>query len=300
MNVFLKIYYKFGLDVMWNTFMSGVVRKNWKPYMIMNARDTVNYIIEKQCSVARFGDGELHVAAYGCGLRFQRADKNLQNKLNEVIQKDNERLLLCLPNRINMVTDEERVKLVPFWQNALKVHLYPWTKRFSKKKLYGDTNFTRLTDCQDKAEQIKQVQHIREIWFDRNIVIIEGEKTRFGVGNDLLENAKSVKRILGPAESAFDRYEELLRACNRLAKEVENPLVLLALGPTATVLAADLTDLEIQAIDLGHLDIAYERILRNCDGKIPGKYTNESEGGNIVDDCVDVEYISQIAERIYA
>lgn len=39
--------------------------------------------------------------------------------------------------------------------------------------------------------------------------MIEGEKSRLGVGNDLFEGAKSIRRILGPAQNAFDKYEEL-------------------------------------------------------------------------------------------
>lgn len=298
MNVFLKAYYKLGLDVSWNTFMSSVIRICWKPFRIMDATDTINYVIKRSCSVARFGDGELHVAAYGCALKFQRADKRLQKRLNEVIKSNNEKLLLCLPNRINIVTESERNDLPAFWQEALKVHLFPWTKNFSKLQLYGDTNFSRLTDGRNESERLKQVQHIKKIWHDRNVIMVEGEKTRFGIGNDLLDNARSVIRILGPAESAFDCYEELLQSCISCANEIEQALVLIALGPTATVLACDLADRNVQAIDIGHLDISYERILRKCNDRIPGKYTNESLAGDNVEECIDPIYISQIAKRI--
>ena len=57
-----------------------------------------------------------------------------------------------------------------------------------------------------------------------------------GVGNDLFDGARSVKRVLCPATDAWGSYPEILR----LAKEHgEGRLVLIALGQTATVLAYD-------------------------------------------------------------
>lgn len=59
----------------------------------------------------------------------------------------------------------------------------------------------------------------------------------------------------------------------------------------------------IQAVDIGHLDICYEVSLRNDIGEgvpvprdypVPGKYTNEADGGNLVGECFDHDYLSQI------
>ena len=159
--------------------------------------------------------------------------------------------------------------------------------------LYGDTNFSRLVDG-DVAYKQNQVNQIKEIWNGKNVVLVEGAKYRVGVGNNLLENTQQVKRILGPAESAFDRYSEILHECVRQAQNTDNVIVLIALGPTATVLAYDLAKMGIQAIDIGHLDISYERVLTGNSGAIPGKYTNEAVGGNIVADCYDETYLEQI------
>lgn len=298
MNILQKVYYKLKLDILWNRVASHITRLTWTPLKIMSAQESITYIKEHRCSVARFGDGELHIAAYGCALRFQRADRNLQKRLIHILTHPQPGLLLCLPNRLNMVSKEERVSLSPFWQKSLQQHLYAWNKHLSRDVLYGDTNLSRLTEGSTSGDKFQQIQNIRAIWDKRNVIIVEGQKTRFGVGNDLLENALSVKRILGPAESAFDRYDDLLVHTDTLARQVSNPLVLLALGPTATVLAYDLACSGIQAFDIGHLDISYERLTSGNSGAIPGKYTNESDGGNIVSDCLDPVYLEQIAARI--
>ncbi len=214
------------------------------------------------------------------------------------MHNENPNLLLCLPNRINAKTKAERKKLSPFWQSYLKQHLYPWTKHIDKRRIYGDTNISRLTETSLYENNFEYIEHIKKIWESRNVLMIEGEKTRFGVGNDLFQCAGTVKRILGPAESAFDCYERILKVSIEYSRQIDDPLVLIALGPTATVLASDLADAGIQAIDIGHLDISYEHLRRGKKDVVVGKYTNEVEGGNVVADCLDEEYCGSILTRI--
>lgn len=77
-------------------------------------------------------------------------------------------------------------------------------------------------------------------------------------------------------------------------------MVILALGPTATVLASALADCGVQALDIGHIDIEYEWFLKGTKTRVAvsGKYTNEVFKGNEVEDCKDSRYLSQIIERI--
>ena len=124
--------------------------------------------------------------------------------------------------------------------------------------------------------------------------------TRFGVGNDLLDNAVRIRRIEAPAVSSFDKYEEILETAKEAAGEKKDILFLIALGPTACVLAWDLFKEGYQAIDIGHLDLEYEWFLKGT-GEIcpvPGKYNNELPGGDVVSDIHDEKYESEIICRI--
>ena len=80
----------------------------------------------------------------------------------------------------------------------------------------------------------------------------------------------------------------------------QNKLILIALGPTATVLAYDLSKLGYRALDVGHVDIEYEWFLQKAmeKVKIKDKYTNEAFGGELVTDEVDQEYKSQIICKV--
>ena len=56
-----------------------------------------------------------------------------------------------------------------------------------------------------------------------------------------------------------DKYDEILSAFNDIGTD---KLIILALGPTATVLAYDLCRSGYQAIDIGQIDSDYEKFLR--------------------------------------
>ena len=229
MNFLRKVAAKLKIDIFLGVLLSEYKRITWKRLNILSAYETINYLLNKNASMARFGDGELQILAYGCPLKFQRADSKLQQRLKEISMIQEDKLLICLPNRLNIVGRKERKELTPFWQKALTHHLYNWTKTFSSEGIYGDTNVSRLTEGKTEEEKRRIIDHIKKLWENRNVIMVEGKLTRFGVGNDLLTKAQSVERILGPAESAFDSYDIILEKCIERAKYRENPLFLIAL-----------------------------------------------------------------------
>ena len=75
---------------------------------------------------------------------------------------------------------------------------------------------------------------------------------------------------------------------------------MIALGPTATVLASDLSKAGVWALDVGHLDVEYEWYRSGAREKtvLKNKYVNEVAGGRIEADRQDPEYLSQIIARV--
>ena len=150
------------------------------------------------------------------------------------------------------------------------------------------------SDCKIIVEKLKQ-------WFrDRDVLIVEGENTRFGLGNELLLFAKEVKRILCPPKNAYKIYSKILE---RIKLEDKKQLILLALRPTSTILAYDLAKEGYQAVDIGHMDIEYEWYLRKADRKIDIENKAVNEVSGVVDkEIKDKElkdmYESQIIDRI--
>ena len=258
--------------------------KLWYP-QIMSVEDTINEIVEKGKSIARFGDGEFGIIYGVQRWRFQKKDDKLAERLKEVLQSKQEQVLIGLTDWYGEFRDWRDNKAV----NGARMYLTPEVRRqhyalLDPDRIYGNTRMSR-------NESWKNVRNQKRIWEGRDCVFVEGFQTRMGVGNDLFDNARSIVRILCPAESAFDRYEEIY---NEALKQPKDKLFLIALGPTAGVLAYDLAMQGYQAIDLGHADVSYEWLLRGKREKLANKYCNEEAGGYIVDEIHDEEYEAQI------
>lgn len=266
-------------------------------YRILSSFESIKFILEHRCSVSRYGDGEFYVMM-GAGNGFQDPNNKLAERLRQVITtEDAPNFMVGIP--LPMKDLSGLIDGYPpfFWRFYMGKHVWFINRFIKPDRTYLNTQFTRFYyEVKDKSQCGEHIALIRQIWENIDIVIVEGEKTRSGVGNDLYDNAKSVQRILGPATNAFDRYDEILSAIT--TNVTKERLILLSLGMTATVLAYDLAKLGYWAIDLGHLDIEYEWYLQGLvmDKPIPvqGKFTNEANGGNTVDECQDPVYLSQI------
>ena len=131
---------------------------------------------------------------------------------------------------------------------------------------------------------------MKKIWGGRDVLMIEGEISRQGIGNDLFNNANSIKRIICPETNSFSVYGKILEAVLEFDKK---NLVLISLGPTATVLAYDLCKLGYQANDIGHTDLEYELYLRNETNWIYKKEKKEEKSEEEM-----IKYKSQIIKTI--
>src|SRR5574344_1670081 len=292
---------RYVLTVEWYNFFWNLFRKKHIviPH-IASIEETINKIVADRCSVSRFGDGEVLLTLPDKRIGFQRGSYLLSEKLIKVFRSNEDNHIVCLSDSFrNLQRFNRRTRR--FW--ACHFYLYDklWANNIDPNKQYYNTFFSRLyIDFKDKSQCQKWFNDVKKIWDNRDVSFIEGEKSRLGVGNDLFDNAKSIKRILGPVSDAFDRYDDLISlACKFGSKDT---LFLIALGPTATCLAYDLYKLGFQAIDIGHIDIEYEwwRMGARRKVKINHKYVNEAVGGNMVNDDGDFNtiYTSQIVADI--
>lgn len=258
---------------------------------VLNINLTIQKIIKEKASFARFGDGELEVMI-GKGNGFQQENINLSNRLIEVSRSNLDGLFIGIPDYFGGIGRFNRNSRI-FVANHLYENASKWMIFFSKEIVYLDSLSTRFyMNLRDKRPVEKYVHQWKSVWNKRNIVIIEGEFSRLGYGNDLFDNANSIERILCPSENAFDFYEEIFAQ----AKKIDNTcLILIALGQTATILAYDLHKLGYQAIDIGHIDVEYEWYKMGVLKKTPlkNKYVNEV-GSRINAPLDSKEYNQQI------
>lgn len=271
-------------------------RGRFQKYTILDSFESIQYIIDNKCSVSRYGDGEL---SFFCGVKegYQDLDEKMIERLEHVLRAtDAPNHIVGIPYFLKNVKGTVKGTRL-FWGILVRKYGEQWDKYFYSDRTYLDTQLSRFfVEYKDYDRSTRQLALLRKIWDKRDVVIVEGCQSRTGIGNDLYDNVNSLKRILGYPKNAFSHYEEMLDAITTHVKPEEGKLILLSYGPTATILAYGLAKLGYQAVDIGHLDIEYEWYLNKdytC-GKIKGKYTNEAKGGDMVEDCRDEEYQSQI------
>lgn len=268
-------------------------------YKILSDEEIINKIINEKKSLSRFGDGEFKWMLGKKQVSFQENNAKMMYKLKEVFEEENEDLIIGIPKALNSLENLNRYAkkewklFILFFYNSIK-------KYIKVDKEYADTNITRFyMDYVDKSNCKNKIENIKRIWEKRDILIVEGEKTKLGVGNDLFQNAKTINRIIAPSKNAFDVYERILEEAYSNGKD---KLILISLGPTATILASDLSKKGYQGIDIGHIDIEYEWFLSNANDKVPvkGKYVNEAKSkGDLSDeDIEDEEYKKSIINII--
>lgn len=269
---------------------------------VMSYQDTINSIVCEHKSLARFGDGELSIM-YGGDLNFQKSSDILKKRMREVAETDDKRILIGIPDIFDGLQKFDSVQQ-SFWKVNLYFNRSKWYSFLKKDRKYADAFLSRFYSMEyDKELSSIRVQLLRTIWQDRNVIFVEGKDTKLGVGNDLFDNVASIRRILCPAKDAFSKYGEILKMAKAHARP--DDLFILALGPTATVLAYDLCMAGHQALDLGHLDIEYEWYKMGATSKVPvtGKFTNEAVCiGNAFSEVIgslqSTDYDLQIVELI--
>lgn len=245
-------------------------------YDILDDEKVIYEIIHKNKSLARFGDGEFKWIMNIKQNSFQKDDIMLSKKLKECLNSNNPNLLIGIPKALIKINDYNKFAK-NIWMRFICLYGMKCYDMIPKNKAYADTNITRFyMDYKDKSKVKKRINNLKLIWENKDVIIVEGYKTKLGVNNDLLDNAKSIHRILVPNKDAFDKYNDIY---NEVIKQNKNNLILLSIGPTATILANDLSIIGFQAIDIGHVDIEYEWYLKNAKEKIPikGKYVNEAK-----------------------
>lgn len=268
----------------------------WFP-CIRSRDETMDDIIQNRKSIARFGDGEFSAIENIGRYTFQKADQGLAVRLQEVLNSCHPQLLIAIADNygaLDQYTESAANAIRFYMQDTIrKQH----AKLLTQNRVYDNAYISRpyVLYKDWKTEQPKKRFHKwRKVWQDRKVIVVEGCKTRVGVGNDLLDNASEVKRILAPAVNSFDRYEDIKKMSLEIAQT--DSLFLIALGPSAGVLAYDLTTAGYQALDIGHLDLEYEWFLAGKGVRVPikHKYNNELIGDENAEDIHDPVYESQI------
>lgn len=254
--------------------------------------ETIDELIHTEKSLVRFGDGEITMIR-GRDLVLQKANPEIVDGLKRIIGFHNDDLMVAIPD----IFDDLRIyrkESQAFWKDHLLFSRKEYLQLCSGKKYYNAYISRFYYAFADKSKCSVWVEGIKQIWKDKDIVVVEGERTHNGVGNDLFDGAKSVERIIGPSSDAYEKLDEIVEVCRCYPKD---RMILVSLGIAAKFLTEKLFLEGYRVLDIGNLDMEYEWYLHNATKKekiakhdVVSVEANEQAGYQ--------GYLNQIVKRI--
>lgn len=281
---------KFSCEIVYFAYRSKLMKNHIR---VMSIDETIKSMIDTDKSLVRFGDAEINIIE-GRTTKFQQYDGILAERLADILSYKEDAIIVAIPDIFESLRIYPK-KSAKFWKEHLFFSRKTYEKYCNPNKCYANAFFSRLYYMyKDKTQSGVWFAKVKEIWKNRDIVIIEGETTHTGVGNNLLDNAGRIERILCPPHNAYLAYENIRQACLKVEK---NRLLLVSIGNSAKLLVVDLVREGYRAIDIGNMDMEYEWYLQQASGKtdIP-KHSIMGERENL--EAGYEEYWKQIREII--
>ena len=263
---------------------------------VMSILSTINLIKKRHLNVIRFGDGEFEIISGG-HISYQENNVDLAKELESILlMPDDKKALICVPGVFNGMVDYTD-KSKKYWLDCLRLRRKLIKKIHKTNYVYGNSMISRpYMDFNDKENVGEIFRNLKSIWSNKNILIVEGENTRSGVGNDLFGSAKKISRIICPSHDAFLKKQEIEE---KILLHKNNCLILLMLGPTAKIITKELGYIDNQIIDIGHIDSEYEWYRHGFTEKrqLTNKETAEVESTEL-QPVSDPQYYKQIVDVV--
>lgn len=256
--------------------------------------ETIDELLHTGRSMVRFGDGEI-VMIKGKNLMLQKASPEIAAGLSEILRYAEDDLIVTIPGIFKTLSDHRKASR-QFWKDHLLFCRKTYEKYCNPGRIYYNTFVSRCYYyLEDQSGVGKQFAKIRKIWENKDVVIVEGERTHNGVGNDLFDTARSIERIICPPSDAYGAISAIMDACTEYEKD---RLFVLSVGVAAKFLTVELFRRGYRALDIGNMDMEYEWYVRRAAGKIKlEKHQLISERQNR--EAGYEEYLRQIKVRIH-
>lgn len=271
-------------------YEKGILHNSVKVHSI---DETIDELLQTNKSLVRFGDGEI-VMIKGGDLMLQKASPEIAEGLAGILAYPYDDLMVTIPGIFDTLSDHRKASR-QFWKDHLLFCRKTYEKYCNPDRIYYTTFVSRCYYyAQDRNNCGRWFAKIRKIWENKDVVVVEGTRTHNGVGNDLLDTAASVERIICPPRDAYGAIPRILEACEVYDKD---RLFLLSVGVAAKFLALELFQKGYRVLDIGHMDMEYEWYVRQVPDKCKiEKHEIESEDAN--KEAGYTQYLSEIKVRL--
>lgn len=258
---FFDDYYKNEWNIRYKKYSYDEIIKLFKVYEnfpknIMTVNETVDYILNNNCSISRIGDTEeLLFNMLGEKCKFE----NLKEKLINIYKNGSDNKCLVCINNFHATTDDVpilyRKHFINYW---LKVYSKGFLNLdYNHNENYGDAYAFFFLFKEDDTQEVIEAkkQKIKQIWEKKKILFVVNKSSKILSDNIMFDNAKQKDFLFVPPSDAFSEYEKTKLA---ITEKYDNSwLIYLECGALATVLAYELSKLGYQALDMGNF---YKRV----------------------------------------
>ena len=217
---------------------------------VVGERETLQAICERRASIARNGDGEMEIIL-GRSIYFQEYDPTLSSRLRAILKAATPQFLVGIPNfDAHHITRASKRKS---WERYRRLfsHLIDPTLEYHSTAVSRPGSVVGL-------DHSKHYQKFASIWAGRELVLVHHADVST---HPLFAGARRVHFVGCLAEHAFREYQPLLERA-RAYVHLPDVVFAIAAGPTAGVLAWDLAQAGVQALDVGHLTRAYDEFVQ--------------------------------------
>lgn len=272
--------------VVYFLYEKGILHNHIKVHSI---DETIDELLHTDKSMVRFGDGEI-VMIKGGDLMLQKASPEIARGLAEILAYPYDDLIVTIPGIFETLSDHHKASR-QFWKDHLLFCRKTYERYCNPDRIYYTTFVSRCYYyAMDRSNCDRWFAKIRKIWENKDIVVVEGTRTHNGVGNDLLDTAASIERIICPPKDAYAAIPQILEACEAYGKD---RLFLLSVGVAAKFLALELFRKGYRVLDIGNMDMEYEWYARRTPDKCKiEKHGIEGESANR--EAGYAEYLSQV------
>ena len=205
-------------------------------------------LVNTEKSFIRIGDGEFTLID-SRDIPFQRYDEKLKAKLTEIIKSNYSGLLVGLVweyyHHIKDTRDFPKQALYTSLPNMYKIA----AKTIDSQKVYYSATISQVYATYKNYDFDKHFNLMRQIWNDRSVTVITGDRVFNDINYNILDNAKKVDYIYGPTMHAYKEFDSLKE---RIMQVDKDNILIFALGPCGKALAYDLYKSGYRVLDLGH------------------------------------------------
>jgi hypothetical protein len=239
-------------------FVADKYLPEYEKYHFLGYEETIDKVIENELSLVRFGD-ELIDMMQGIGLYYddwhQKYDKKLADRLREVLESRDPRLMIALHWQFFTKSKKELRK------DGIPPTIWTNSKVFLKGYLQEGRTYGGALCFQPKFNPQINFRKILNYFKTKHIIIMTANVERFSH----IKLGKTTDFVKCPRNDSWQQYPNLFNEALSLAREKgyqkENTLFLISLASAAKVFVYDLLQEDYQAWDTGQFfDLAFKQI----------------------------------------